>query len=91
MTDPSKSIDDLPPEVVALARTANCTRCNAVVVDEPSVVGTIMFNYYLPSLGMRHRGYLCGACGLLFREFLYPALKDNEAFQALAARLRGTW
>lgn len=88
---PWQNEPDLPPEVVEVAREATCTRCGTVVVDEPSVAGTIMFNYFLPAIGQKQRGYLCGACGLLFREFLHPELVDNEAYQAVAKALRGTW
>lgn len=81
----------LPPEVVATARKAKCSRCKAVAVDEPSVSGTMMVNHYTPSLGTRVRGILCGACGLAFREFLTPEILQDPVYLALKAELQARW
>jgi len=82
---------DLPPEVVAKAREATCSRCTAIVVDSPSVAGTTMVNFYAPASGVRRRVILCGACGLLLREFLYPGLVYNNEYQDVVAELRSRW
>jgi hypothetical protein len=82
---------DLPPRVIAKAREVACSRCAVVVVDSPSVEGTTMVNFYAPTSGMRRRAVLCGACGLLLREFLYPRLVDDPDYRAVAAELRSRW
>lgn len=81
----------LPDDVMATAREAKCARCDAVVVDEPSIVGTVMLNYYVPATGLKDRVVLCGMCGLVFREFLRPEVLNNPAFQAAKAALQEKW
>ena len=88
MNDP---FGDAPPELLAKAREAKCSRCEAVVVDEPSVTGTIMVSYYVPTLGVRHRVVLCGACGLAFREFIQPNLLQDPLYTAVKAELQARW
>lgn len=77
----------LPADVVETAKKAKCSRCKAVVVEESSVTGTVMVSYYVPALGVRQRGILCGKCGLAFREWLYPELADSPEFQAVKTEL----
>lgn len=81
----------LPATVVETAKTAKCTRCATTVVDEPSIAGTLMLQYYVPALGVRQRAILCGACGLAFREFLLPPLAEDPTYQAVVAELRSRW
>jgi hypothetical protein len=83
--------DELPQEVVDMARTAACARCKAVVVDEPSKMGTVLLSYYVPALGMNVRTFLCGACGLVFREFLDPSILDDPMYLAVKAELQARW
>lgn len=81
----------LPASTVERAKSAHCSRCAAVVVDEPSIAGTLMLQYYVPALGVRQRAILCGACGLAFREFLLPSLAEDQTYQAVVAELRSRW
>lgn len=81
----------LPAAVVDRAKEAKCSRCKIQVVESPAIRGTVMVSYYVPALGQRRRGVLCGACGIAFREFLMPELLDNPAYQQVAARLRQEW
>ena len=83
--------DGMPLSVMENAEKANCSRCEAKIIDTPSIAGTVFVNYYVPTLGIQVRGFLCGDCGLSFREFLMPSLTDDQAFQALAAGLRAEW
>jgi hypothetical protein len=73
------------------ARRVSCSRCKETVVESPGIVGTVMFNYYTPTTGLRHRGALCGPCGLSFREFLHPEISGDPVYQEAAARLREAW
>lgn len=82
---------DLPPEVIAKAREATCSRCAVIVVDSPSAIGTTMVNFYAPASGVRSRVILCGTCGLLLREFLYPSLVSNSEYRDVATELRSLW
>lgn len=91
MIDQFPEDHDLPQEVVDLARTALCVRCKAVVADEPSRMGTVLLSYYVPVLGVRERTFLCGACGLGFREFLNPEMADNPQYLAVKAELQSRW
>jgi len=83
--------EPVSPEEVELAKTAACLRCGVQIVGSSSLIGTVMVNYYLPAVGIRKRGVLCGACGLVFREFLQPELEHNPAHQAIVAELRKLW
>lgn len=84
-------LDEVPPGLVEKAREAKCSRCKATVVDESSIAGIIMVNYYLPSIGSKVRLVLCGACGFGFREYLQPELADDPLYRALQTRLREMW
>lgn len=77
----------LPADVVERAKQAKCTRCGETVVESKGMQGTVMVNYYVPALGVRQRGILCGLCGLLFREFLVPAILDDPRYQEAKAEL----
>lgn len=83
--------EELPQSVIDAASEAYCTRCKEQIVGSKSVTGTMMFNYYVPALGVRARGILCGACGIAFREFASPELADNPAYRAVVAELRSRW
>lgn len=85
MTDP------LPPEVVANAEKAACSRCKIKIVGSKGMEGTVFFSYFVPSTSHKQRGFLCGSCGLLLREFLYPDLVDNQEYQEAVASLRAAW
>lgn len=87
----SDRFEGLPQETVDTARQAKCTRCEAVVVDELSVLGVIMVSYYVPALGLRQRAILCGACGLLLRELLVPKIVEDPLYQTVKAELLGGW
>ena len=89
MSDPR--LDDLPDEVVENASKAYCARCKEQIVAQESMTGTVFVNYYVPALGKRHREFLCGMCGLAFREFIHPELEQNETFQNAKAMLQGRW
>lgn len=78
-------------EELALAQQAKCARCKVTVVDEASILGAVMVNYYLPALEARWRLFLCGSCGLAFREFMHPELAEDETFQAVVGELRSRW
>lgn len=83
--------DHLPDEVIENASKAHCARCKVQIIAQPSVTGTVMVNYYVPALGVKDRGFLCGMCGLAFREFLMPELLDRPDFQAVKAQLQARW
>lgn len=83
--------DGLPQQMVDTAREAKCSRCQAVVVDCPSASGAMMFNYYVPVIKNRERGILCGECGLLFREFVAPALAANPLYIRAKKMLQDEW
>ena len=89
--DHNHPVHELTPEEMEVARQAKCARCQAVVVDEPSKVGTVMVNYYIPAFGVRERVYLCGACGLGFGEYLNPAKLSDPMYQAVKAELQSRW
>lgn len=79
--------EGMPAATVESAKQAKCARCETVVVEAGSIMGTVMVNYYVPALSVRRREILCGLCGLDFREFLHPWLKGDGAFQASKALL----
>lgn len=81
----------LPASVVETAKQAHCERCKVQITEAPSLVGTIFVSYTIPSLGIRHRTFLCGDCGLAFREFLNPELVDFAPFQALKGMIQEKW
>lgn len=81
----------LPQSVVDQAAKAHCSRCGAQVIETPSMAGSVFVQYYVPVLGVRDRRFLCGACGLAFREFIDPHLTEDAVFRAVAAELRRHW
>lgn len=81
----------LPADIVEMAKQARCSRCKEQVVESAGVHGTVMVNYYLPSLGTRNRAILCGPCGLLLRELLCPEVLDQPGYQAARDLLRSSW
>jgi hypothetical protein len=83
--------DILPPEVIEKAGEANCSRCGVQIVGAKSMLGTLMYNHYAPATGTQKRGFLCGECGLSFREFLYPHLERDELFQSVKEALQAKW
>lgn len=83
--------DDLSVEEIEEAEKACCTRCKEQIASSRSVIGTLMFNYYLPALGARTRGIMCGACGLAFREFVCPDIASDPVYRVVAAELRSRW
>lgn len=89
MSDPR--LDGLPDEVIKNASEAHCVRCGEQIIAQESMTGTVMVQYYVPALGVRERGFLCGLCGLAFKEFLRPDLLTNEAFQDMKVELQGRW
>lgn len=89
MSDPR--LDGLPDEVIENASKAHCARCKEQIVAQESMTGTVFVNYYVPALGQRHREFLCGMCGLAFREFLYPELEQDQKFQTVKRMLQGRW
>ncbi len=84
-------LEGIPPEMAAKALEAECLRCKALIVGAPSMLGTLMVNYSVPATGDRYRFYLCGECGIDFREFVDPKLLASRAFQALKANLLKVW
>lgn len=89
MSDPR--LDGLPDEVIENASKAHCARCKEQIVAQESMTGTVFVNYYVPALGKREREFLCGMCGLAFREFMYPELLTNETFQNVKGMLQERW
>jgi hypothetical protein len=83
--------DGLPQSVYDRASSAHCIRCKVRLLESPAVTGTVMVQYYVPALGVKQRGFLCGACGLDFRQFLMPELAEDQTFQAVVAELRSRW
>lgn len=81
--------EGLPTETVERAKRASCSRCKIRIVDAPSLSGTVFVSYLVPSMSVREREMLCGACGLAFREFMYPELLDDQRFQAAKQMLLG--
>lgn len=79
----------LSAETVEAASKAHCVRCAIRIVDAPSLAGTVFVSFMVPSVSVRDRAMLCGACGLAFREFLYPYLADDDGFQYARTRLLG--
>lgn len=86
MNDPR--FPGMPDDVVENASKAHCARCKVQIIEAESLTGTIFLNYYVPALGVKRREFLCGLCGLEFREFLYPELVDDEAFQGAKGLLQ---
>ncbi len=82
-------MEEITPEDHALAAGAACTRCKIQIISSPSVTGTVFVQYYVPALGVNERGFLCGACGLAFREFLLPELTGDPVFRSAKAELLG--
>jgi hypothetical protein len=89
--DHNHPVEGLPDEVLERAKEATCGRCGEQIVGSPSMAGTVMVQFYVPATSARGRGFLCGACGLLFREFIDPSLADNPAYQSAARQLREMW
>lgn len=83
----------LPAAVVETAKKAKCTRCDVQIVEQgdEKMAGTVMVSYYVPALGVKQRGFLCGPCGLAFREFLVPSLETNPLYRAVVTELRSRW
>lgn len=85
--DPDPMFEGLSSEQVAAAKSAKCARCKVPLVESKGLTGTVFVSYYVPLLGVKQREFLCGPCGLAFREFLYPELADNAAFQMAKTEL----
>lgn len=88
MSERERRLAGLPAEVAEAVERAECVRCGVKIVDIPTLTGVVFVNYQVPALGVHDRRILCSACGLLFREFLQPELKDDELFQYAAGELR---
>jgi ribosomal protein L37E len=84
-------LGEMPPELAAKAQQANCTRCGVQIVRAKSMLGTIMVSYYVPALGIRQRGFLCGACGFGFREYLMPQLQEDATYTTIKDMLQAKW
>lgn len=92
MTDACQHDHSEPtPEQEAAAREVQCVRCGEFVIGAPSQEGTVMIQVYVPTSGFRTRTQFCGACGLLFREFLSPTLLDDPQYQAIKRELQSRW
>lgn len=81
----------VPEEIIDRVSKATCVRCEEGILDTKSLPGTVLVAYEVPGLNVHRRAILCGACGLVFREFLHPELVDNAPFQAAVAELRSKW
>jgi hypothetical protein len=81
----------MPPELAEKAKAANCARCRVQIVRAKSMLGTIMVSYYVPALGIRQRGFLCGTCGFGFREYLMPQLKEDPVYTTVKDMLQQKW
>lgn len=81
-------LQGVPQEMIDRASGATCSRCQVRLVDSRSVRGSVSFSLYVPAVGARDRGFVCGACGLALREFLHPELLHNPVFQAVKAELQ---
>ncbi len=88
MSERKRRLAGLPAEVAEAVERAECVRCKVKIVDTPTLMGTVFVNYQVPAMGKHDRHFLCSACGLSFREFLQPELKDDELFQYAAGELR---
>lgn len=88
MSDPSRpNLADLDEA----ALSTKCARCQVVIAEESSVAGTTMVSFYTPATGNRQRMFLCGLCGLAFKEFMIPQLADDESFQQAKTALQAAW
>jgi hypothetical protein len=67
----------------AAAREAVCTRCDAVILDEPSRAGVVFGRLMVPVLGAKHEFQLCGRCGLGLREYLYPEVQHDPRYNLI--------
>lgn len=65
----------------AAARTAVCTRCDVVILEDRSATGVLFGRLIVPVLGVKRQFQLCGKCGLALREFLYPELASDPDYQ----------
>lgn len=76
----------------AAAQEAVCTRCLAVILDEPSKAGLVFGRVLVPLLGVKDTFQLCGKCGLGLREYLYPEIAlDPQYWSARQELLRDHW
>lgn len=78
-------------ELRAKCKGIKCLRCTTEVVDEPSLSGTTLVNYFVPILDTKKRGVLCGKCSVLFMEFLDPLRTDNPLYQVAKQELLSQW
>jgi hypothetical protein len=83
--------EGMTPEQIERAKSAKCQRCKDDIVGSASMSGTVFVNYWVPAVGVRARMFLCGACGLAFREFMAPELTTDGQFQAIKNELLSKW
>ena len=82
MTEPT-----LEERAERAAETAQCSRCGVVILQEESKTGVVFGRLIVPILGVTHTYQLCGKCGLLLREFLFPGILDDPVYLAIKNRL----
>lgn len=83
--------EDLEARAEELAEKAECSRCGAVIMEEPSALGVSGVSVRGLATGLVNHFTLCGMCGLAVREFLMPALATDSVFQKLKASLMMVW
>jgi len=81
----------LAASVVDRAKQAKCSACGVTVVEDASIAGSVMVNYYVPASGAKARVILCGRHGLALRELLHPQIVDNPQYQEAKKRLLEVW
>jgi hypothetical protein len=91
MTADDPRFAGLPAALVEKAREAHCARCEVQLVEAASMIGSVMVNYYMPAIDARARVFLCGMCGLVFREFMTPSLVGQPDWVAVKTELQKKW
>lgn len=79
--------EELDAKAEAAARDAKCQRCKVVILEDPSKSGVVFGRLMVPMLGVSHTYQLCGRCGLLLRELIYPELDYDEKYQQIKSAL----
>lgn len=82
---------DLEERAALLAADAPCRRCGVKVLSAGSALGIVTGVYRAVALNANVPFTLCGGCGIDLREFLDPALRQDEMFQESAGVLRRGW
>lgn len=73
------------------AKKAKCSRCGTVIMQDPGRLGLATGTLRTSALGTTVGFQLCGKCGLVVREAIWPKLLTDPNYLSLRAELMEMW